>query len=210
MIVRLRSEMDEIPKTSPDRWKAAWWDTAACVATDDPRLNIDPMRSLPSSNNVEELPIVPKQNSPSATSALARTQQYTGLFSADTRRPPPLQGQPGCELWRGKFSGNDPSISVEARLCPDQQGHITGVVQWSSLESCYNVREVEGLRASNGDVSLYDMRFREYHPTFWWTFCLIDRYTLTRDGEQHLVGSYVSQACHDSAHVDLIRVDTTN
>ncbi len=77
-------------------------------------------------------------------------------------------------------------------------------------KSGYNLRELEGLRAPNGDFSLYDVRFREYHPKFSWTFCLIDRYTLTREGEERLVGSYVSQSCHDNAQVDLTRVGTSN
>jgi hypothetical protein len=67
-----------------------------------------------------------------------------------------------------------------------------------------------GTARSNGDFSLYDVKFREYHPKFWWTFCLIDRYTLTREGEERLVGSYVSQSCHDNAQIDLTMVGTSN
>ncbi len=167
-------------------------------------------QSQPSSNNVQELPVVPRQILPSAVPTLPTTQEYTERESPNVGRPPPLQAEAGCELWRGKFSGNDPSVMVEARLCSDQRGRVTGVVQWSSLKSGYNLREVEGLRAPNGDVSLYDVRFREYHPKFSWTFCLIDRYTLAREGEERLVGSYVSQSCHDNAQVDLTRVGTSN
>src|SRR5229473_3460381 len=56
-----------------------------------------------------------------------------------SERPPPLEPQAGCELWHGTFSGNDPSVLVEARLCTDEQAGITGDVQWSSLVSGYNV-----------------------------------------------------------------------
>ena len=156
------------------------------------------------SNNIRELPVAPRQILPSA--APPTVEQFESGSSADIRRPPPLPAEPGCESWRGKFSGNDPSVSVEARLCSDAQGHVSGLVQWSSLESGYNLREVKGLRAPNGDFSLYDVRFREYHPASWWRFCLIDRYTLTREGAEHLVGSYVSQICDDNAQVDLVRV----
>jgi hypothetical protein len=127
-------------------------------------------QSQPPSNNVQELPVAPRQIVPSAAPTPPMIQQYGEPQSPDVGRPPPLQAEAGCELWRGKFSGNDPSVMVEARLCSDQQGRVTGVVQWSSLKSGYNLREVEGLRAPNGDFSLYDVRFREYHPKFWWTF----------------------------------------
>jgi len=167
-------------------------------------------QSHPSSNNVQELPVVPRQISPSATTRLPTVQQYGGSQSADIGRPPPLQAAAGCELWRGTFSGNDPSVMVEARLCSDQQGHVSGLVQWSSLRSGYNLREIEGLRASDGNFSLYDKSFREYHPRFGWRFCLIDRYSLTREGAERLVGSYVSHACQDDAQVDLNRVGTSN
>jgi hypothetical protein len=125
------------------------------------------------------------------------------LAAREKGRPPALQGQPGCELWRGTFSGNDPSVLVEARLCTDNQSQVTGVMQWSSLRSGYNVREVVGASNSEGRVVLHDTGFREYHPRFWWRFCLIDQYVLDHDGSNHLVGTYQSDACNDRASVNL-------
>ena len=106
----------------------------------------------------------------------------------------------------GTFSGNDPSVLVEARLCTDRHGRVTGVVQWSSLVSGFNEREVVGIRDATGDFELHDLSFRQYYPKFLWKFCLIDRYTLNSDRSDHLVGSYESQACSDNAQIDLSRV----
>jgi hypothetical protein len=143
--------------------------------------------------------------------AFARTQQpIADIEQNDTARPPALPAQKGCELWRGTFSGNDPSVLVEARLCTDQEGHVSGLVQWSSLRSGYNVREVVGIRDTKGDFSLYDQGFREYRPKGQWVFCLIDRYTLTRDTPDKLTGRYSSRLCSDDAQVELHRVGEKN
>ncbi len=121
-------------------------------------------------------------------------------------RPPALEPQSGCELWRGTFSGNDPSVLVEARFCPNEQGGVTGLVQWSSLSSGYNVREVSGSREANGNLVLRDLRFRENRPKAAWHFCLIDKYSLAAEASDHLAGSYVPRACGDHARIDLRRV----
>ena len=143
--------------------------------------------------------------------AFARTQEpVADIEQNDITRPPALAAQNGCELWHGTFSGNDPSVLVEARLCADQEGHVSGLVQWSSLRSGYNVREVVGIRDAKGDFSLYDQRFREYRPKEQWVFCLIDRYTLTRDTPDHLSGTYSSRLCNDDAQVELRRIGVKN
>jgi hypothetical protein len=146
--------------------------------------------------NVETIPAV----TPSAKQTPIR---QLPLPVREEGRPPALQEQRGCELWNGTFSGNDPSVLVEARLCTDNQSQVTGVVQWSSLRSGYNVREVVGASNSDGRVVLHDTGFREYHPLFWWRFCLIDQYVLDHDGSNHLVGTYQSDACNDQASVNL-------
>ena len=135
--------------------------------------------------------------------ALAPCPSTGGPASRWNRGPPAVQAQNGCELWRGTFSGNDPSVLVEARLCTDRQGRVTGILQWSSLASGFNEREVAGIRDATGDFELHDLNFRQYHPKFLWKFCLIDRYTLNSDGPDHLVGNYESEACSDNAQIDL-------
>ncbi len=138
--------------------------------------------------------------------AFASSSQGSNAESESVVRPPPLEAQKGCDLWRGKFSGNDPTVSVDARLCTDPAGHVEGLVQWSSLRSGYNVREVAGIRDAHGDFSLYDTGFREYRPQSSWTFCLIDRYILNPQGPDRLSGNYVSHACLDNAQIELSRV----
>ncbi len=142
-----------------------------------------------------------------------------GPQSTDIGRPPPLLAEAGCELWRGRSSDDDGPVlmedgtamvadrtdMLEARFCSDQQGHVTGMVQVSSLKSGYVSSEVEGLRAPNGDFFLHDVRFREYHLASG-RACLTDRYTLTPEGADRLVGSAVSKTCHDNAQVDLTRM----
>ena len=162
------------------------------------------------SNNVQEIPVAPTSaptpQSPPAVLPSPPAPQLVVPPAGGIRRPPPVQAQNGCELWRGTFSGNDPSVLVEARLCTDTQGRVTGVVQWSSLKSGFNEREVAGIRDAARDIELHDLSFLQYHPKFLWKFCLIDRYTLDTDGPDHLVGSYESQACSDNAQMNLRRI----
>jgi hypothetical protein len=159
------------------------------------------------SNNVQEIPgaspSAPTPESPSAVLPSPHAPQRVVPSAGGIGRPPAVQAQNGCELWRGTFSGNDPSVLVEARLCTDRQGRVTGILQWSSLASGFNEREVAGIRNATGDFDLHDLSFRQYHPKFLWKFCLIDRYTLNSDGPGHLAGSYESAACSDNARIDL-------
>jgi hypothetical protein len=153
------------------------------------------------SNNVQEIPVAPTSAPTAESSSTVPPPPSSGIG-----RPPPIQAQNGCELWRGTFSGNDPSVLVEVRLCTDTQGRVTGIVQWSSLKSGFNEREVTGIRDATGDLQLHDLRFLQYRPKFLWRFCLIERYSLNSDGPDHLVGSYESQACKDNAQIDLSRI----
>jgi hypothetical protein len=147
--------------------------------------------SLPPSNNVQTIPTVPSH------------EELPASRSPD--RPPPLKEQRGCEVWYGTFSGNDPTVLVEARLCNDSQGAVGGVVQWSSLRSGYNIREVSGMRDAAGRLMLHDTQFMVNRPMNGWQFCLIDSYVLAPQGGGEIIGSYESVACNDYASVDLHR-----
>jgi hypothetical protein len=172
-------------------------------------------RPLPGAGSVQEIPR-PAQPAPLRSPSTPAPPQ--GQFrlrptipeAGGPGRPPALMAQPGCELWRGTFSGNDPSVLVEASLCIDSSNFVKGVVQWSSLKSGYNVREVSGIRGPNGELSLSDTAFRVSRPRFGWWFCLIDHYALTLWEPDHLVGSYESHACRDYAKVDLILVSRSS
>lgn len=158
-----------------------------------------PPREMPRvrpQHNVLTLP-----NLPSPASKLP-IRQPTGV-AQEIGRPPPLRPQAGCELWHGTFSGNDPSVLVEARLCTDDQNQVNGEIQWSSLRSGYNIRQVVGSRAPTRRLLLHDVRFRDSRPRAGWRFCLIDHYVLDPEGRDRLVGSYHSIACNDHARIDL-------
>ncbi len=158
-----------------------------------------PPRELPGvrpQNNELTLPIMPSPASKLPIGQPPGVAQGIG-------RPPPLEPQSGCELWRGTFSGNDPSVLVEARLCTDDQNQVSGVIQWSSLRSGYNIRQVVGRRDSTRRLLLHDVRFRDSRPRSGWRFCLINKYVLDPEGRDRLVGRYDSAACSDHARVDL-------
>lgn len=115
--------------------------------------------------------------------------------------PPVLDDQDGCQRWIGGASGNDPSVRIVLRLCPKEGGGVGGQSQWSSLESGWNVRVVDG--AWDGDrLTLRDVRIAEERPNPGWRFCTIDRWDLRRSGDR-LNGSYTSTACDDHARVSL-------
>ena len=124
--------------------------------------------------------------------------------AAALEHPPLLEGQSGCEDWQGTASGNDPSVRLHLQLCAAEAGRVRGRVQWSSLESGWNVREVEG-RWTASRLQLSDVRLSESHPNPGWRFCVIDRWRLERQGDR-LQGEYVSEACRDRARVHLERV----
>jgi hypothetical protein len=118
-------------------------------------------------------------------------------------RPALLEEKEGCERWLGNASGNDPSVRLNLRLCAEGE-EVHGEAQWSSLESGWNVREVRG-RWQGEELRLADVRIVEQRAEPGWRFCTIDRWELTRRGEE-LVGRYVSTACSDEARVRLARV----
>ncbi len=122
----------------------------------------------------------------------------------DTRRPPPLEKAPECELWKGKVSGNDPSVEVEMRLCAAAGDEVTGVFQWSSLRSGWNRRALVG-RWSDGrtKLALRDASILEERPQPGWRFCTVDDYDLTLTAPGALDGTYRSKACNDTAKVNL-------
>lgn len=131
-----------------------------------------------------------------STSALAQIQ--------DVRRPPPLEKAPECELWKGKVSGNDPSVEVEMRLCAAAGDEVNGVFQWSSLRSGWNRRALVG-RWSEGrtKLALRDASILEERPQPGWRFCTVDDYDLALTGPGALDGTYRSKACNDTAKVTL-------
>lgn len=119
------------------------------------------------------------------------------------RRPPPLEQQPRCELYRGTASGNSDAL-IELRLCPLDGGAVQGTHQWSSETSGWSQRAVEGRWEGDRFVAR-EVRFIENRPAEGWRFCLIDRYELTRAGDR-LAGTFVSEACTDRGTFDLTRV----
>jgi hypothetical protein len=138
------------------------------------------------------------------------------VVQADTRhqseRPELLPAKEGCEVWIGKAYGNDPTIRMQLRLCPDGEA-VTGEVQWSSLTSGWNLREVKGKwDEAHKNLLLKDVAIIENQPVDGWKFCLIDNYYLTKNG-QFLRGTYSSESCKDRAMVDLKNIleedDTT-
>lgn len=127
----------------------------------------------------------------------------------DPRRPAPLEGKAGCERWKGTASGNDPSVEIELVLCDGPDGAVSGQLQWSSLESGYNVRDVSGSwSAGRARLTLADRRIVVDRPRGGWKFCAIDRYELERTvgpGVERLAGKYSSSACSDQATITLER-----
>jgi hypothetical protein len=117
--------------------------------------------------------------------------------------PPLLEAGEGCEKWLGGASGNDASIRLNMILCV-KDGAATGYVQWSSLVSGWNVREIVGT-VNGARVELRDTRIKEERPEPGWRFCTIDRWALTRDGNR-LDGTYDSEACTDHATVWFERI----
>lgn len=112
--------------------------------------------------------------------------------------PPPLPEEAGCERWLGGARANDPSVRLNLILC-NRDGVASGHVQWSSLESGWNVREITGT-ITDAKVVLRDIRIVEEKPQPGWRFCTIDRWELTRNGNR-LEGTYDSAACTDHATV---------
>ena len=114
------------------------------------------------------------------------------------KHPDLLEGEKGCERWLGGSSGNDPSVRLNLVLCREGP-RVRGRVQWSSLLSGWNVREVIGAEEGDG-VVMKDVRILEERPEPGWRFCVVDRWALRGDGRR-MEGTYDSQACNDHATV---------
>lgn len=121
--------------------------------------------------------------------------------------PPELDGgTPECTLWKGTVSGNDKTVRMMFRLCPSGGDDVSGTGQWSSKVSGYNVRKLSGRWLDGGKrLELRDEAVIEQHPEPGWQFCAIDRYDLTRSGNE-LTGTYDSRACNDHATVNVTLV----
>jgi hypothetical protein len=133
--------------------------------------------------------------------SLAMAAAATTASAAD--HPPELDGGPDCTLWRGTVSGNDATVRMMFRLCPGGGDTIAGTGQWSSKVSGYNVRKLSGRWLDQGArLELRDEAVIEQHPQPGWRFCKIDRYDLTRHGDE-LTGTYDSRACNDHATVEV-------
>jgi hypothetical protein len=63
--------------------------------------------------------------------------------------------QPGreqrCSRWEGTVSGNDPSVKVAATLC-EQDGKVSGTLEWKSDRSGTSTRGLEGTRKGSALV----------------------------------------------------------
>lgn len=126
-----------------------------------------------------------------------------GRAAGSRSHPPLLQGASGCELWQGQAKGNDAAVRLSVRLCQGKAG-VTGQVQWSSLRSGWNLRQVAGAYDKQGkQLRLRDLRILKQRPKPGWRFCVIDRYQLRRVGQDLLQGGYWSSACDDRAEVVL-------
>lgn len=120
-------------------------------------------------------------------------------------RPPLLPPMIGCTRWEGMLSGNDPSVMVRLRLC--QSGaHVFGRLQWSSLRTGWNERNVDGVQDTTGAIVLHDTGFAGMMPAPGVRFCRIDRYVLRFANPVQMLGNYDSYACRDHAVINLHRV----
>lgn len=122
-------------------------------------------------------------------------------FASEAPRPPPLPAKVACDVYDGTAAGNDPSVELSLRLCNGEGGKVTGEAQWSSTVSGWNRRELAGTRTSSG-YELRDVRVIDGKANGGWRFCVIDRWSLSLDGES-LTGTYRSAACSDEATVTL-------
>jgi hypothetical protein len=123
------------------------------------------------------------------------------LASAVTN--PPHGSEQRCSRWEGTVSGNDPSVKVAATLC-EQDGKVTGTLQWTSDRSGTSTRALEGTR--NGAAVVLRDTALSGTPNPGWRFCRIDQYNLAGAGTDRLSGTYLSKPCHDRATIELRRV----
>lgn len=124
----------------------------------------------------------------------------------DSRRPPPLEPPPSCELWRGSARGNDPTQVIEMILCSNGT-NVHGTFQTSSLNSGWSKRTFVGnVVRPQQELSLREERFVENRPNSGWRFCLIDRYQLVFSSPTHFEADYHSEDCHDNGHISADRI----
>jgi hypothetical protein len=116
-------------------------------------------------------------------------------------------GNATCEEWRGEIHGNDPTAEILVELCTDGS-HVTGSFYWSSRESGWDRRVLQGEWHDNTFLTARDTAMLESHPQRGWTLCTADGYNLRRVGENRLEGTYFSNSCHD--HGDLVMVRRTS
>ncbi len=119
---------------------------------------------------------------------------------ADGQHPEPLAERRGCDRWQGEAHGNDPDTRITLLVCPSGE-EVRGELQWSSLNSGWNVRQLSGRRTQDGYV-LRDVGILKSNPKPGWRFCEIEEYRLTRFGNR-LEGTYTSSACDDTATLRL-------
>lgn len=131
------------------------------------------------------------------------TASAQGIVQEREHRPPPMAEAEGCTLWRGDIHGNDPSAEITVRLCT-RGDRVTGSFVWSSLESGWNHRTLEG-EWRDGQTLLVarDTAMVESHPLHGWTLCTADSYVLRVVGEGRLEGSYASERCHDHGRLTM-------
>lgn len=121
------------------------------------------------------------------------------------QHPQPLPERSGCVRYEGSASGNDPTVRVVLLLCPNGPD-LSGELQWSSLNSGWNVRQLVG-HLEEGVYSLSDVAVLRERPNPGWYFCTIDAYRLTVEGTS-LTGTYVSKACSDQGTLELKLMST--
>ena len=134
---------------------------------------------------------------------------FTVLLASSTAQaghPALMEVRKGCETWVGKASGNDPNVRVQLEICTHGT-EVEGRLQWSSLQSGWNVRKVMG-RWDGNRLTARDAGILEEKPNPGWYFCSVDQYALTRSGKS-LAGSYVAKKCNDKATLSLTLQSTT-
>ncbi len=117
-----------------------------------------------------------------------------------------LASDEACEVWRGDIHGNDPSAEITVRLCT-RDGHVTGTFSWSSRESGWDRRALEGEWRDDGALLVArDTSMLEVHPLNGWTLCTADAYSLRRVSPDRLEGTYTSERCRDHGALAMTRV----
>lgn len=126
------------------------------------------------------------------------------LFALEAIQPGTPEVRPAeCSRWQGTVSGNDPSVSVSATLCPGGGGRVRGTLVWQSQRSGTSTRVLDGVWTA-GKLVLHDTELTG-RPNAGWRFCRVDQYTMTQTSAGKLEGTYHSSACADDATITLVR-----